>query len=202
MGGDLGRAPLAADALRRAAAKRVGGVHPQLGPASCRRRARRCSRRTPSLPSTPRCTLPSTARCRPPSRTSRGRWIGSRSRSGRRQRSSRASSMRPARWRQGCGCSNRDARWRRRSGSAERASPLSRWSACRGPRADAPKARLALGIAFPTPDHMRSFNKPLARFGAPGLAAAYAWRPIELSARIPTVLIARRRARERGADAG
>ncbi len=76
---------------------------------------------------------------------------------------------------------------------------LERLSRAEGRRA---KARLALGIAFPTPDHMRSFNKPLARFGAPGLAAAYAWRPIELSARIPTVLIARRRARERGADAG
>ena len=62
------------------------------------------------------------------------------------------------------------------------------------------KARLALGIAFPTPEHMRSFNKPLARFGTAGLAAAYAWRPIELSAGIAPALMARRRARSSRAD--
>ena len=70
--------------------------------------------------------------------------------------------------------------------SLERVSRAEGWRA---------KARLALGIAFPGPEHMRSFNKPLARFGTPGLAAAYAWRPIELGARIPPTLIARRRAR-------
>lgn len=62
------------------------------------------------------------------------------------------------------------------------------------------KVRLALGIAFPTPEHMRSFNKPLARFGTAGLAAAYAWRPIELSAGIAPALMARRRARSSRAD--
>lgn len=77
--------------------------------------------------------------------------------------------------------------------SLERVSRAEGWRA---------KARLALGIAFPTPEHMRAFNKPLARFGAPGLAAAYAWRPIELGAGIAPALVARRRARESGADGG
>jgi Uncharacterised nucleotidyltransferase len=72
--------------------------------------------------------------------------------------------------------------------SLERVSRAEGWRA---------KARLALGIAFPTPEHMRSFNKPLTRFGAAGLAAAYALRPIELGAEIAPALIARKRARNR-----
>ncbi len=69
---------------------------------------------------------------------------------------------------------------------------LDRVARARGWRA---KARMALRIAFPEPAYMRSFDRPLSRLGAPGLVAAYAWRPLELAARGPRALLAYRQAR-------
>jgi hypothetical protein len=62
------------------------------------------------------------------------------------------------------------------------------------------KARVAFRIAIPEPTFMRSFDRPLARRGKLGLAAAYAWRPVDLAVRTPPALLARRSARRLGDD--
>ena len=72
---------------------------------------------------------------------------------------------------------------------------LDRLSGTQGWRA---KARVAFRIAVPEPIYMRSFNRPLARRGKLGLAAAYAWRPVDLVIRTPPALLARRSARRDG----
>ena len=72
---------------------------------------------------------------------------------------------------------------------------LDRISRAHGWRA---KAHVAFRIAVPEPMYMRSFDRPLARRGKLGLAAAYAWRPVDLVVRAPPALIARRSERRNG----